>query len=195
MTSPIFLHLLGIPGAGKTTFINILQSNWIGKGQPTLLGFDQVMQSMAGYQAMDDKIAAFAQYELPAREQGYQILNELMAEKRSLLFDNGGSAATHLDIMNRACGLGYTLILVSIKTPIEIAKRHVDQRSITEGRHTPMQYLEDRAKKIENMIKSYRDLTPHFYELQNDGLDVSSFEKSCYNLTQTLLSKFGSQAA
>ncbi len=195
MSSPIFLHMLGIPGAGKTSFINILQSNWVGQDVPVLLGFDQIMQAMPEYQSMTDKVKAFSQFEIPAREQGYRVLDELMLKRQSLLFDNGGSAASHLEILGKAQSLGYTLILVSIKTPIEIAKRHVDQRSISEGRHTPMQYLEDRAEKIRHLTASYRSLTPHFYEIHNDGLDVSSFEKSCYNLAQTLISEFGTKAA
>lgn len=195
MTPPLFLHMLGIPGAGKTTFLNILEANWQGSNRPYLLGFDQVMQAMPEYQAEQDKIKAFNLFELPARAKGYQLLENLMAEKQSLFFDNGGSAASHLDILNRAKESGYTIILVSIATPVEIAHRHVDQRSITEGRHTPMHYLEDRAQKIAALITQYRELTPHFYEIRNDGLDMSDFEKSCYNLAQELVLKFGNQAA
>ncbi|HOO50210.1 MAG TPA: zeta toxin family protein [Alphaproteobacteria bacterium] len=195
MTSPIFLHMLGIPGAGKTTFLNILEANWTGADKPYLLGFDQVMQAMPDYQAEPDKIKAFEMFELPAREKGYQILETLIAEKQSLFFDNGGSAASHLEILTRAKESGYTIILVSIATPITIAQRHVDQRSIIEGRHTPMTYLEDRAQKISALIADYRALTPHFYEITNDGLNMSDFEKSCYNLAQELTLKFGKQAA
>lgn len=162
MTQPIFLHMLGIPGAGKTTFLNILEANWIGVDKPYLLGFDQVMQAMPDYQAEPDKIKAFEIFELPAREKGYQILKNLIANKQSLFFDNGGSAASHLDILSRAKESGYTIILVSIATPINVAQRHVDQRSIIEGRHTPMTYLEDRAQKISTLTADYRALTPHF---------------------------------
>lgn len=187
MTEPFFLHMLGIPGAGKTTFLNILQTFWAGPNPPYLLGFDQVMQAMPDYQTTEDKIAAFEQFELPAREQGYKILEELIEKKHSVLFDNGGSASSHIDILKRAQENGFEIILVSISTPIEIAKRHVDIRSISEGRHTPMTYLEDRARKLEDLRAAYLSLTPLFYEIKNDGLDFSIFEKACYNLAREII--------
>jgi predicted ABC-type ATPase len=186
--------MLGIPGAGKTTFLNILEANWIGPDKPYLLGFDQVMQAMPEYQAEPDKIKAFDLFELPARQKGYQILEDLIADRKSLLFDNGGSAATHLNILSSAREKGFTIILVSIETPVEVAQRHIDQRSITEGRHTPMHYLEDRAQKIQALASDYRNITPHFYEITNDGMNMSVFENACYILAQELILKFGKKA-
>ncbi|MEK7801274.1 MAG: zeta toxin family protein, partial [Pseudomonadota bacterium] len=94
---PFLLHMLGIPGAGKTTFLEILQQNWTKEHgtKLTLLGFDQVMQALPSYQLNPDKPSAFAAFELPARAAGYSILESLLAKKASILFDNGGSAASH----------------------------------------------------------------------------------------------------
>lgn len=184
---PVFLHMLGIPGAGKTTFLEILMHEWNGPSMPHLLGFDQVMQSMPAYQQMEDKIAAFDRFELPARDEGYRILYELMEENRSILFDNGGSAASHIDILKRAANKGYRLVLVAISTPVEMAQRRVDARSISEGRHTPMNYLEDRAQKLDELRTSYRSLTPHYFEIENNGLDFDLFGKACKTLAKDIV--------
>jgi predicted ABC-type ATPase len=183
--------MLGIPGAGKTTFLEIFQAQWGGMERPVLLGFDQVMQAMPDYQAMDDKIAAFAAFELPAREAGYKKLDELIARKQSILFDNGGSAATHIDILKRAQTLGYRIILVSIKTDIAVAQAHVDKRAIIEGRHTPMTYLSERAEKLAALEMGYRALTPYFYEIDNDGQDFAAFQKKSVEVATAILHDLG----
>lgn len=185
--TPFLLHMLGIPGAGKTTFLGSLEKIWTGDPHPVLLGFDQVMQTLPGYMEMEDKIAAFAKFELPAREEGYKRLDRMIAERKSILFDNGGSAASHVDILKKAQECGYRIILVSITTSITAAQQRVDARSVEEGRHTPMSYLEDRAEKIRSLHNAYQSLTPHFYEIENNGLDFAVFEKTCYGLAEEIL--------
>ncbi len=188
---PILLHMLGIPGAGKTTFLNGLMAQWTHELKPFLLGFDQVMQSLPAYQNNPDKIAAFAACELPAREAGYKMLDELIAARSNILFDNGGSAATHIDILRRAQSVGYRIILVSIKTDIDDAQKRVDSRAISEGRHTPMTYLDDRARKLAELEADYRALTPHFYEMYNDGQDFAAFQNACINMADNILRDLG----
>jgi predicted ABC-type ATPase len=187
MPSPILLHMLGIPGAGKTTFLNTLQTLWADEPPPVLLGFDQVMQAMPEYQAMEDKVAAFAAFELPARELGYRRLDELIGQRCSILFDNGGSAATHVDILRRAQQLGYCVVLVSIGTDISDAQCRVNLRAVTEGQHTPMTYLEERAEKLAALETEYQALTPYFYRIINDGQDFAAFRKKCVEVAENLL--------
>jgi predicted ABC-type ATPase len=122
---PILLHMLGIPGAGKTTFLNMLLDAWQGHPRPILLGFDQVMQSMPDYATYADKETAFAALELPARALGYKMLNDLIAQEQSILFDNGGSAASHPDLLRSAQNKGYTIVLVAIRTPVDVAAARV----------------------------------------------------------------------
>lgn len=189
--NPIFLHMLGIPGAGKTTFLEILLEEWRGVDVPHLLGFDQVMQAMPQYQLMDDKIAAFVEFELSARELGYKRLDALIEQKQSILFDNGGSAASHIDILRRATDKGYRIILVSIKTDIAAAEVRVSKRAMTEGRHTPMLYLSERAEKLAHLDQDYRALTPHFYEIDNSDQDSDAFRKKCIEIAKAVLHDLG----
>ena len=188
---PIFLHMLGIPGAGKTTFLNCLKTRWASKEEPFLLGFDQVMQSLPEYQAMEDKIAAFDIYELPARKAGYLKLDELITERKNILFDNGGSAASHIDILQKAKNIGYTIVLASIKTDISNAQKRVDARAVLEGRHTPMTYINERSQKLADLETNYRALTPYFYEMYNNGKDFDVFQQSCIKMSDIILKDIG----
>lgn len=179
---PFLLHMLGIPGAGKTTFLDILLQNWPSTidAKPTLLGFDQVMQALPCYQSYPDKEAAFASLELPARAAGYSILERLLEKKTSILFDNGGSAPSHPDLLLRARDThGFQIIFVSIVTKTEAARARVDARAIAAGQHTPLHYLEERAQKLQHLMGVYRTLTPHFFEIENTGDDINAFKQAC----------------
>jgi predicted ABC-type ATPase len=165
---PVFVHMLGIPGSGKSSFLKILQAEWQKKSNATLLGFDQIMQSIPSYQAMDDKIAGFEMLEVPARLAGYRILEGLLAKRATILFDNGGSAESHPDLLRHSRDeLGYRLVFVYMNTPIDVARARVDVRAVEAGQHTPLNYLEERHAKLQKLIEVYRTLTPHFYEFDN----------------------------
>ena len=184
-SSPVFVHMLGIPGSGKSSFLNILHQTWNNTSSlpATLLGFDQVMQSLPSYQAMADKVAGFDMFELPAREAGYRILNGLIQKRVHILFDNGGSAQSHPDLLQAARdNYGYRLIFVSVKTPLSIARQRVDVRAVQAGQHTPLHYLEERQAKLDALIPAYRALTPHFYELENSGENREAFHRDCERL-------------
>lgn len=189
--APFLLHMLGIPGAGKTSFLDVFQSLWVGDDEPFLLGFDQVMQSLPQYQEHSNKVEAFSHFEVPARELGYTVLEYLVQQKCNILFDNGGSAATHLDILRRAQAVGYRIILVSLVTDIAAAQRRVDTRAVSEGRHTPMNYLDERALKLADLEADYKKLTPYFYQIDNKGQDFPAFQKKCVEVAVGVLHDLG----
>lgn len=192
VVQPVFVHMLGIPGSGKSSFLKILQNMWQAKAPVKLLGFDQIMQSIPSYQAIDDKIAGFAQYEIPARLTGYRILDGLLAKRSHILFDNGGSAESHPDLLRHARDdLGYRLAFVWMNTPIDIARARVDFRAVEEGQHTPLHYLEDRAAKLEKLITIYRTLTPHFYEMDNSHSGFEQFGIDAQRLSLKLMTEAG----
>jgi predicted ABC-type ATPase len=151
------------------------------------LGFDQVMQAMPDYQSYSDPVEAFAALELPAREQGYQMMEALLEKGQSFLFDNGGSASTHVDILKRAQSKGFRVVVVSICTAIQDAQKRVDVRAVQEGRHTPMNYLDDRATKIAALHEEYKSLTPFFFEMTNDGQDFAAFQMQCHEMARAVL--------
>jgi hypothetical protein len=189
-SDPFLVHMLGIPGSGKSSFIYELLKIWK-EHSPVLLGFDQVMEKIPEYQLAPDKKEAFGAHELPAREAGYYALKELLHKKANILFDNGGSAASHLDLLRYAQDkIGYRIAIVSVVSCPLVARERILRRYEIEGRYTPHEYLEDRAEKIMKLKESYSRLTPHYYETENMGngeankakffADISQMAKQVY---------------
>lgn len=189
--SPVLVHTLGIPGAGKSTFLNILQQKWNMDAPPCLLGFDQIMAEMAEYKAFDDMSAAFAACEIPARETGYRLLNNLITRRAHILFDNGGSAAHHVDLLKNAQKVGYHIVIVSLTVPITVAQRRVSNRLTQENRKTPPHYLTERLEKITRLDGQYRQIADAFYELRNDGDNAVLFQRKAVELANKLLQDLG----
>lgn len=189
--SPVLVHTLGIPGAGKSTFLNILQQKWNLDTPACLLGFDQIMTEMPEYQDFDDISAAFAACEIPARETGYRLLDNLIARRAHILFDNGGSAAHHVDLLQEAKNAGYRIVIVSLTVPIALAQQRVDSRLMQENRATPPHYLIERLEKIMRLDGQYRHIADAFYELPNNGDDAVLFQRKAVELVNKLLHDLG----
>lgn len=165
--APFLVHMLGIPGAEKSSFLSALSGLWVSP-HPTLLGFDQIMEQMPEYDLASDKKEAFKYCELPARAASYRALQDLLSKKANILFDNGGSAASHVDLLHYAQEeRGYRIAVVSVVSCPPAAKERILRRYESEGRYTPHEYLEDRAEKIRFLQEKYRQLTPCFYEIDN----------------------------
>ena len=81
---PTFIHMLGIPGAGKTTYMN---NNKECFKDFLFLDFDMVMERLPEYREDVKKLGsveAFEKWEIPSRIAGYEVL--LQAIKKSTYF-------------------------------------------------------------------------------------------------------------
>ncbi len=188
---PVLVHTLGIPGAGKSTFLNILRQNWNLDTPACLLGFDQIMMNMPEYQAISNTTAAFASCEIPARETGYRLLDNLINRRAHILFDNGGSAAHHLDLLQHAQCAGYQVIIVSLIVPLDLAQQRVDRRIAEENRTMPPYYLAERLQKISQLKPQYRNIADAFYELNNSDNNAALFHKKSIELVDNILQNLG----
>lgn len=189
VSAPLFVHMLGIPGSGKTSFLEVLEVVWRSNHSvpATFLGFDQVMQAMLSYQKTGDKVEAFAKYELPARSVGYRLLEGILKKRAHIFFDNGGSAESHPDMMLEARNtLGYRLVFVSIEISLEEALKRVHIRAIGSGQHTPSHYLEERHIKLQKLIPVYEGIAHNFYRIQNDGADIDLFQQKSQDVAREI---------
>ena len=167
---PIFIHMLGVPGSGKTTF-SLAVHQALSEKSFTRLGFDDVMQSIPRFNLLKSQNMeeAFAEYEIPARRAGYYILKNLILESKNILLDHGGSFENHIDILKYAKQeKQYQIIIVEINTDLDMAKTRLQKRSLQTGRHTPIHYVDERYEIIKSLIPSYKDIADKFFTFENN---------------------------
>ena len=159
---PEFVHMLGIPGAGKSTFYqkNAKQfSNYI------FISFDAIMEAHPQYQK-DIKelgsVEAFNKWEIPARIAGYELLFRAIKAKKNIFLDHGGTPKCHQELLLKVKQLGYKTKIYYIFCPIEVAIARTKTREAITKRHTPVNIITDRAKIIETNLEIYKSITDEF---------------------------------
>ena len=172
-SDPYIIHMLGVPGSGKTTFAQRLYYQ-LPAPQPTFLGFDRIMEAIPSYQAAKkrDIEEAFTEFELPARKAGYLILRRLIDLPTSVLLDHGGSAEEHPDILAYAkTHHRFRVYVVKIDVELATAKDRIEARSALTGRYTPLHYVDDRHLAIESLHNAYKDVSDTFFFIDNSACD------------------------
>jgi predicted ABC-type ATPase len=166
--TPTFIHMLGAPGAGKSTYAKLAHSYAKeNEKQFTYLGFDKIMQAMPSYQKEKSVIKALDKYELPARRAGYSLLKELIDKKANILFDHGGSFDEHPDILSYSKHKGFKTAVLYIELTEEEAALRVEKRNQEKGRFTPPGYVHDRSKAIKALLPLYIERSDYFIKLTN----------------------------
>ncbi|MBP9089675.1 AAA family ATPase [bacterium] len=159
---PLFIHMCGIPGSGKTTYTQRFLSN---TGSFNLVQFDSVMESLTGYQ-QDCKNhgieEAFLRWELPARAIGYHLLQNLVEGKRNIFFDHSATNRKHLDLIKSVKKHGYQVEMHFIECSVKEATKRVNARQATIQRHTPLGLISERKQLLEELLPHYEGLVDKF---------------------------------
>lgn len=165
--NPRFVHLCGIPGSGKSSYA---KSKLQELPNTFLLRFDEVMESLSGYQRdLEQKgpAQAFALWEIPARILGYHLLISLVEGKRNILFDHSAAFHTHIELIKSLKSLGYTVEMHRLPCELETAKQRVRQRNFQSSRHTPERLVEERYTMLETLVPRYRELVDLFIDVES----------------------------
>jgi predicted ABC-type ATPase len=162
-SKPTLIHLLGIPGSGKTTYATKLLNTVF--TSYSLVQFDSVMESLAGYQ--NDKkqfglVNAFTNWELPARAIGYHLLQALVENSRDVLFDHSASFPSHLQLISKIKEKGYKVEMHRIECPPLVAVKRVKDREKIIERHTPEALIWERETILEKLIPRYKLIVDKF---------------------------------
>lgn len=160
---PKIVHMLGIPGAGKTTYLKSYPYQ-----NAVLIGFDDIMESLPCYQA--DKQSqgveqAFKNWEVPAREIGYEILFQAIENRMNIIFDNGGSRSDHIELLAEMKNQGYEVTVIHLPITQELARERAARRE----RNLPLEYIPQRMALIESLIPRYKDVANAFIEVPCQG--------------------------
>jgi predicted ABC-type ATPase len=191
---PFFIHTLGGPGAGKTTFLRYLKED-LGNKIP-FVAFDKLMEALPEYQACNDKKEGFEKYQMPARMAGYALLAELIAKGCSVLLEHSGGFLLNdetprfqnVEMLAYAKTKGYSIMMVDLTTSLPVARERVLRRAKIEGRHVPLHYIDERHQVLQELIPHYRALADFFVEIRNEEEDEThaSFKEGVNGVIQTL---------
>lgn len=165
---PIFIHMLGIPGAGKTTYMNNNKENF---KDFLFLDFDMVMEKLPEYK--DDiktlgLVESFNKWQIPARIAGYEVLLQAIKKKLNIFFDHGGSPFLHVKMLEEVKKLGYRVKIVYIKCDIDTAIKRVKEREKITLRHTPEKMIIDREPLIKERVEQFKKIADEFIEVDSD---------------------------
>ena len=136
-----FTHVSGIPGAGKTTYIDAHE-----KPAMVRIQFDLIMNHLHGYEErvkLAGAAAAFAYYEMPARVIGYELLRRAITSHMDIIFEHSLNPV-HLDLYDFLHQNGYQTHLIFIQCSIDVALARVQERELIIGRHTPADFITQR---------------------------------------------------
>ena len=162
---PKIVHMLGIPGAGKTTFY---QNNKQKFKNFLKIDFDAIMESLPQYQQdvqAIGNIKAFEKWQIPARIAGYELLRRAIEAKKNIFFDHGGTPMCHRELLANVKRLGYQTLMYYIECPIDVALKRAAEREKITKRHTPPQMIKDRNILIRKNLPVYQNLVDEFKKI------------------------------
>lgn len=168
---PYIVHMMGIPGAGKSTVATLITHAMaqVMARVPVRIEFDAIMQAYGGYLAEANPVTALAKYELPARETGYVAIGQLLQRRVDVLWDHGGAAQDHPKILAYARSLGYAVYVVGVSVQRSVALQRIKERADRERRFTPPHYIEEREALLVALRPQYLDVASRFFEVPNNS--------------------------
>ncbi len=165
--NPTLIHMLGIPGAGKSTFYHKH------KFPPHLfIGFDSIMEQLPSYQTDTSNLgsaAAFQKWEIPARILGYELLRRAVEAHKNIFFDHGGLNPAHLELLQNLHNYGYTTEMHHIICPLNLALKRAQLREQKTHRHTPQEMIKARYALMEKLAAQYQKIADTFYVYDNSS--------------------------
>lgn len=165
---PVLIHLLGPPGSGKSTVAALL-AQATRASCPTIVAFDQLMESVPAYRDSPDREDAFRTWELPAREAGYTLLRLLLGKRITIILDHSGAVPSHVELLRHARqSQHYYVAVIRVLTPLETAASRIAARHTDGGRFVPLHYLADRHAAIEVLLDGYRSVAHYYADISNE---------------------------
>lgn len=188
-SAPVLLHLLGVPGSGKSTAVSFLRTA-LSARNPTVLAFDQLMESVPDYRDNPDRAAAFSRWEVPARDAGYRLLRELVEKRSDIIFDHSGATPSHVELVSYArARAGYYIAIIRLRTAPGVASKRLESRYLAGGRFVPSGYIAERAAAISSLVSNYKRVAHCYAEIDNDpegGEGIRLLAAECVRLADRI---------
>lgn len=162
--NPKLVHMLGIPGAGKTTYYQQHKDQY---KDYVLIGFDLIMEKVPQYHQDREelgKIDAFKKWELPARIAGYELLRQAIEQKKNIYFDHGGTPICHRELLTNIKNMGYETTMYYIDCDSQTAIDRISNRE----RPFPAERMPERIDLVEKQKEVMPKIVDHFVTINND---------------------------
>ena len=162
---PKLVHMLGIPGAGKSTFYQKHKDEY---KDYVLIGFDLIMEKVPEYHKDREelgKMEAFKKWELPARIAGYELLRQAIEQKKNIYFDHGGTPICHRELLGNLKKMGYETTMFYVDCDPQTAIERVANRE----RPFPGERMPERVALVEEQKKVMPKIVDHFIKIDNNS--------------------------
>lgn len=157
---PVIMPVMGIPGSGKSTFLNAIDTP-----NTLKLGFDDIMTRIPAYaEAVQvDKEGAYKNWTLCARAIGYEILFRAFERQLNIAFEHSGTREDHIALLSFMQGQGYRVDMIVIRIDQELA----EQRAATRTAHfLPSGMIAERHAIFERLLPQYQALADSYTEFR-----------------------------
>jgi len=166
---PCIYATCGIPGAGKSCFVDMKLENGEFPKDAYILNPDRVMVELPEYKN-DVRVygaqAAYENWELPARDLAYSLAERVLAMGGHIVKDMGCANPLSLDLIKQAKSQGYTVNMYHITCDINEAFRRIEQRDFEISKDEVM----ERLKMLDALIPQYDVIADEFVTLSNTDI-------------------------
>lgn len=166
---------MGIPGAGKSELVHLLQEELVFRKPYALAAFDVFMELIPEYRAMQDRDEAFKLFEVPARDFGFEVLHKLIEQKTDVVFEHGLTYLPARDLLFEVKRAGYRLICIRVEVEVQVAKDRVRKRGEKTGRHVPESLIDERFLVSDDRWKTVGEIADYTVAVKNNG-EVGAYD-------------------
>lgn len=167
VAKPELRQISGIPGAGKSTYCQThLPANFL------FLSFDKIMVALSGYQqtlAKEGAVAAYQQYEMPARIIGYEVLRRALRKHYNILFEHSGTNNAHVEMFKNLPKKGYQTSVNFIVCDTNTAIARTKERAKKINRFISEDVIKERASGFAKYASIYQKITPKIRYLDGEN--------------------------
>jgi predicted ABC-type ATPase len=159
--TPTLYAMAGIPGAGKSRFVNNALQSGAFPADAFILDPDRVMNALPEYQdsvKQDGYEVAFMRFEMPARDLAYAMLQDAVDARMHIIKDMGCARRENFEKLQAIKKSGYRLEMFYIPCTIETALTRIANRA----RHTPEDMVRERAESLGTLLPDYQKIADRF---------------------------------
>lgn len=172
--SPRIIAIAGGPASGKNYLYDHMLAKHILPDNAVMHDPDLVMQSIEQYRedALINPAAAFAKWELPARQLAHEILLNAVLARYHIIYIRSFALPDSFNFVHAVKQLGYQIDIHLLQCDINIALTRAAEREKITKRHIPAETLIQRHQKVLQSIPEITSIADNYYQYENSASDI-----------------------